>query len=470
MSVDTSGKIWFEALDLINQEGESIDIQELVQQFDLYESIHNKFITGRLILMDGINLLKNYRINGQEFIRISCKMDDGQKVSDKEYSVDKTFQIKSIRNLKRNGVSEVYEIDLVSPRQYYTLRSRISRAYRVTYKDILIHLLTKECSIKENEFDYAIPTSPEIQMIVPNWTVDKTIDFIVNNADAEDDPAYRHGYFFYQSLNGGFRFMNLGEMMTLEQPASFTYGIQIDTEADLRKNFTILDFHRPILFDTVKGTLNGTYSGRQLTYDPILKVEQESHHDIDKVYGRGNHLGKAPLIRTTTDSNKFFETFKTTGETGEDITLTLDANYSPNLSIGSSLLLNSKMVHAHSDATDYTSDESIASYDSGTENGGHERNAMMDIITQNRLEVTIPFRTDLTAGTVVNLFIPSSGSGENSVDDGLDDHRYLITDLRLAGDPATQEGITVMGVCKESYAKRIEDVNPLEQRKFEGRE
>lgn len=86
------------------------------------------------------------------------------------------------------------------------------------------------------------------------------------------------------------------------------------------------------------------------------------------------------------------------------------------------------------------------------------------------MEVTIPFRTDLTAGTVVNLFIPSSGSGENSVDDGLDDHRYLITDLRLAGDPATQEGITVMGVCKESYAKRIEDVNPLEQRKFEGRE
>lgn len=44
MSVDTSGKIWFEALDLINQEGESIDIQELVQQFDLYESIHSKFI------------------------------------------------------------------------------------------------------------------------------------------------------------------------------------------------------------------------------------------------------------------------------------------------------------------------------------------------------------------------------------------------------------------------------------------
>ena len=76
MNTETAGKIWFEAIDLINQEGQVIDIKQLVVQFDLYESIYNKFVTARMVIGDGINLLKNYRVNGQEFIRISCKMDD----------------------------------------------------------------------------------------------------------------------------------------------------------------------------------------------------------------------------------------------------------------------------------------------------------------------------------------------------------------------------------------------------------
>jgi len=477
MNTETAGKIWFEAIDLINQEGQVIDIKQLVVQFDLYESIYNKFVTARMVIGDGINLLKNYRVNGQEFIRISCKMDDGEKVSDAPYSIDKTFQIHKIHNVKRKGVLEVYEVELVSPRQFYTLRSRISRSYRGTYNDILVHLLTKEGSFKVDEFDYALPTSPEVQFIVPNWTIDKTVDFICQQADstsAEGDgaPAFHRGFFFFQSLNGGFRFMDIDGMMKLEQPATFTYGITQDKENPKDKNFQIIDFHNPQLFDTLEGTRSGTYSGRQMTYDPILKLEMETHHDIGEVYNRKNHLGQAPMIRTTSKTNGFFETTKTTGSGGDSIELqTTDANYSPNKSIGSALRVSTKMVHAHSSASEYTSDESIASYDSGADTpAGFERNAMHQILAQHRLEVTVPFRTDLTVGTVVNLIIPSGGSGLNSVDDGLNDHRYLIIDLRVAGDPTSQEGITVMGVCKESYAKRIEDVNPLLLRKIEGRE
>ena len=366
-----------------------------------------------------------------------------------------TFQIHKIHNVKRKGVLEVYEVELVSPRQFYTLRSRISRSYRGTYNDILVHLLTKEGSFKVDEFDYALPTSPEVQFIVPNWTIDKTVDFICQQADstsAEGDgaPAFHRGFFFFQSLNGGFRFMDIDGMMKLEQPATFTYGITQDKENPKDKNFQIIDFHNPQLFDTLEGTRSGTYSGRQMTYDPILKLEMETHHDIGEVYNRKNHLGQAT---------------KTTGSVGDSIELqTTDANYSPNKSIGSALKVSTKMVHAHSNASEYTSDESIASYDSGADTpAGFERNAMHQILAQHRLEVTVPFRTDLTVGTVVNLIIPSGGSGLNSVDDGLNDHRYLIIDLRVAG-------ITVMGVCKESYAKRIEDVNPLLLRKIEGRE
>ena len=115
-------------------------------------------------------------------------------------------------------------------------------------------------------------------------------------------------------------------MMKLEQPATFTYGITQDKENPKDKNFQIIDFHNPQLFDTLEGTRSGTYSGRQMTYDPILKLEMETHHDIGEVYNRKNHLGQAPMIRTTSKTNGFFETTKTTGSVGDSIELqTTDA-------------------------------------------------------------------------------------------------------------------------------------------------
>ena len=45
----------------------------MVMGFKLYESIFNKFVTGEVSVADGLNLPKNFRLTGQEYIRISIK-------------------------------------------------------------------------------------------------------------------------------------------------------------------------------------------------------------------------------------------------------------------------------------------------------------------------------------------------------------------------------------------------------------
>ena len=71
------GEFLVESFALINQFGETLDISGIVGEFTMSESIHRKFATSVVAIIDGLNLLKNYRFTGQEFIRISLKQKEG---------------------------------------------------------------------------------------------------------------------------------------------------------------------------------------------------------------------------------------------------------------------------------------------------------------------------------------------------------------------------------------------------------
>ena len=49
----------------------------MVMGFKLFESIFNKFVTGEVSIYDGLNLPKNFRMTGQEFIRIAISQKEG---------------------------------------------------------------------------------------------------------------------------------------------------------------------------------------------------------------------------------------------------------------------------------------------------------------------------------------------------------------------------------------------------------
>ena len=88
------GVFTLDAINLVNQEGESVDIQNTVLNFRLYESIYNKFVTGDIHIIDGLDLLKNFKITGEEYIRISIKQMEGmQEEAPKEFTIDKNFKV-----------------------------------------------------------------------------------------------------------------------------------------------------------------------------------------------------------------------------------------------------------------------------------------------------------------------------------------------------------------------------------------
>ena len=480
MSNLQSGQFLTEAIHIVNQEGESLDISGIIKNFSLYESIYKKFSTAEISFIDGLNILKNYRFTGQEFIRISIKQREGttdDELSSKEFSIDKTFRIFKAGYVERpKEMVQTYVLNLCDPRMFYATRTRISRTLRGAYSDMLGEVLMNDCHIRKDEFDQwedSIP--PNQQFIMPNWTVSKFIDFVCNNANIGPQASYKNGMFFFQTLNGGFRFKSIDTMCGEEFPIPFTYKPvnahptdDLDINAPGGLNSQIMQVSKPQLFDSLQGTIGGAYASSAKVYDPVKKIEEDVLYDMEETFGRSPlHVSGFPMTRTGKMLAQEQERVLTTDNMIDAFTspavTELDVDLPPNKSKDAVVIYDYTTNHDFDDSADITTD-SVFQGQTFKTNARLERRALLEILQQHRIKITIPLRTDISVGTIVKLNIPepeSQADPSSSTKDTVNDNRYLITDMKITGSPLTKSGIINLECVKESYAKDISKATPL---------
>ena len=468
-----AGQFFIESLALVNQHQESIDIRELVQEFKLNESIHNKFCSATFGIADGIDLLKNYRLTGQEFIRISIKQKEGMTDdAPKEFSIDKSFRIFKIDQLQRpDEKTQTYLIRCVEPRLYTCRRTRLSRVFRGSYDDILENIFVNYAKIKEEEFDHWEETEPQnIQYVAPNWTVGSVIDHCVNHASIGNDSVWRNGMFFYQTLNGGFRLKSIDKMFEDEFPIPFSQYPRnasdtenIDLNAPGGLNSQIISFEKPQVFDTLQGTVGGAYASKLEAYDPVRKLSEDIIYDMEETYSRSDkHLSGHPLIHNSEEDGEYLLTTENQVDPATSPPITqIDNDHSPNKYYEALAVNTFNMNHSWDDASDLDADPLFKGVESKN-NSMLERKALLETLEQHRCIVTIPLRTDLSVGTLIQLQLPAAQpSSKGDVSDKLNDDRYLITDMSINGSPNLGIGEMVLECSKESFNNKIASIEPL---------
>ena len=82
---------------------------------------------------------------------------------------------------------------------------------------------------------------------------------------------------------------------------------------------------------------------------------------------------------------------------------------------------------------------------------------MLELLQQQIIKVTIPIRSDLQVGQVIQLLIPEPEIMDEGSDtkDRVNDNRYLLTDLCIIGDVLSATGLCHLELVKESYAREI---------------
>ena len=466
------GEFVVEAFTLINQYNESLEITNMVMGFKLYESIFNKFVTGEVSIADGLNLPKNFRLTGQEYIRISIKQKEGNdEEAEEAFSIDKTFRIYKLDNIIRvDEITQSYVLRICDPRMFYARKKKISQTLRGRYDQILQNALIDVGKFKVEEFDAWEQTKPDNkQLICPNWSVAQLTDYIVNNSQVGESHAFKNDMFFYQTLNGGFRFQSFDSMCTQEFPIPFSNiprnTSQTEDEnlnAPLGLNSAILVYKKPQMFDTLQGTVGGAYASTLKVYDPIRKLEEENVYDLESSMKKGNHVSGHPMLYVD-DLERVLTAGEVTEMTTSPEVSETDVDIQPTQEFGGVIINDYHNQHSFDNATSL-SDPEVFESRKLNDSGVLERRALLDILQQHRIQVTIPLRTDLSVGMIIKFVMTTPetmGVGDKA--DKVNDDRYLITDLAVEGSTVSKTGTCTLECVKESYAQKIETAKPLEE-------
>ena len=476
------------AVHLINQEGLSVDIASLVSEIRLYESIYTKFVTADISILDSVNLLKHYQLTGQEYIRISFLHGNPEDNEEEVPLIDKTFKVYKALNITRiKETVQVYMLKLCDPQMFISQNTKLDRVYRGSHSNMLSDVVRKEMAVREEQIQNWEDTEYDNhQFIAPKtMSANKFIDYITSNASKGKSSSFRNPFFFYQTLIGGFNFKSLDNMATgnlekqtfdnesvVEQSQMSELPVFImkpqsgKDDAPLREQITSVQI--PQKFDTLQGTINGAYSSYMLHYDPITKIGSDDYYDMEETYERSeqSHVSGKPLIRTermleigsgmeaglTTENASSDDKFESPPVKSENMNSTL----APNRQMSNCILTDYSFKHSF-DNIDTIGDDEV--YKSGEilDNGTLERRAMLEILQQHRIKISIPIRSDLQVGQVIQLAIPEPEIlDEGSVNkDRINDSRYLLTDMMIQANPISKLGFCNLELVKESYAKDI---------------
>jgi len=467
------GGINIESITIVNQYGDVVDLALVSPNVRLYESIYNKFVTGEIAVVDGLNILKNFRFTGQESIRISFSQQEGlgEKATTAD-SIDKTFRVYSVTDLQRiKSSTQTYIIKICDPRMFRARRHRISQTLRGSYTNMLVGIVTDEkhgLNVPKSDIDLWEETTPDkIQFIAPNWTIAKIIDHFTSQASIGKDTHTKNGMFFYQTLNGGFRFASIDTMSTQEFPLEFSYlPRSADSQTDVNlnapqgQNTQIIQYSKPQLFDTLRGTVGGAYASSLKSYDPLRKLEGDIIFDLEESHAKGEHVSGHPMVMTGENEITFRANTMT------------DPNESPSFDeVDIDLPINeayeSVVLYTNTPNHDFDNSDSVGADDTFIgdvfkDNASLERRALMENLQQHRILVTIPVRTDLSVGTIIKLGLPQPESQHDNSDtsDILNDDRYLIVEHCVDINPLTKRGVSTIECVKQSYTKKVRDHRP----------
>jgi hypothetical protein len=140
----------------------------------------------------------------------------------------------------------------------------------------------------------------------------------------------------------------------------------------------------------------------------------------------------------------------------------VDVDLPPNQHFNAFFIEASDMRHSYDDNEDLTAQELFRGKEN-RDNATLERNALLEILNQHRIVVTVPLRTDMNVGQIVQISLPAAEpTSEQDTSDKLNDDRYLITDLKITGDPQQLTGTMTMECVKESYMQKVETATPLD--------
>jgi hypothetical protein len=310
-SIEFAGDYDLKNIFLHNHFGEVIDIKNLVQELNIYESIYKNALTGSVVIIDAQNLIAKLEIQGTE--RISFKLStpgaiDDRSIINASESTGHPFHVYKITDRKQLAPGTLlYTLHFGSREFMRNLRTKVSQAYDGRLDMSVLNILTDENYLdSKKEMTYE-PCGNSDKVVVPNIRPFDAINMIASKSLPEKSCGV--GYYFYETTKG-FHFRSWDNMIsvngqhTRDTKQQFYYmPLNItdkNIEDKINHDYKAVESYRFInnFHDVAANTVGGTYGHRVISYNLFDKSFQQDDYNYHYDFNFSKHTETAGRNRS----------------------------------------------------------------------------------------------------------------------------------------------------------------------------
>lgn len=415
-----AGEIRIEQLKLINSSDEVVDLSEFVVELNIYEDIFSNYLRGNIVVTDSRNLIDKFNIHGEEFLNVRLRTPSFTEV------IEKTFRIFKLTNreIVRDTSVQNYVLHFVSVELFFDISLPLFTPFEGTVTDVAGKIFSDFLAtsrnfnisesnngvtedFKETQLIVINESSNKVKFVSPGWSPLKCINWLASKAIPKDGIA--KSFIFFES-NKNFYFGTLENLFKDAYENNNYLGRYLISTSNIRQKENSQNVNREMFLakdvemvestDYIKNYTNGYMGNRLVFLDVFNKDYQLIDYDHVSEYEKQFH--------TSGEGNKAKPVFnKNTAR-----------NYATNISFYPK---NPKLFDNYQDNISEKMNEIH----------GNRLSSMIEL-TNIKMNITVPGRTDAEVGRMLYFDYPSLGAkdekdDESSSQDKLYSGYYLIT-------------------------------------------
>ena len=438
---------------------DTIEIESLVLDMNIYESIYNKTLSGNMLIVDANNVVGKLPLTGNERLEFKFFTPSLGKGYDFSMKSGHPLYVYKIQNRSAIGPkTQMYLLHFCSKEMIQNELVVVKNAMKETYATMAARIIKEQNTLASAKNFYFEPSYGIYKHVFGRLRPFDAIDQI--SVVAQSEKYYGAGYYFYET-SLGFNFRSLESMLAIDgntarpvlarfrpKPSNVKDGgfsTDIKNEMQIVESFKILD-----QFDTLKNLRNGVYASKLITHDQLNKTYEETDFDYNKEFESMHHT-EAGKDGTRTDNKGILPLHLREGKYLSDFA-------------ESSLYLQSNTALIHNDTEEPT-----------IKNILQRRLSQRLAFTSNRLEIKVPGFTGITAGDLITFEMPSFTPAGDTEPLGIDPYmsgRYLVTSVRHHLNRTLKKHEMILECMKDSvrrpYPEESNDTFINKEKNFEG--
>lgn len=383
----------------LNRQVEQLNIKNIVLEFVINESLYSPIMEVLFSIEDGVNMLDDYKIFGDEYIDLVLVKPPKDESADIE-KLTLNLRIAEISSfVKRKPGTQFYQFKCVRD-HVYNNNKLLVRPFSGTISNLLEKIISKDLQGQVGKIEVA--SRNIVKGIYPSLKPLDAALWLARNAYEDETPIY-----FFETMNGG---LNVVSQKTMRDSAVH----------DTYNNF-------PFLVNRGVGTIEHYNEQRR----KIIKVSTESF--TGKLFDISVGAYSASL-HTLDIANKEYKSF------GFKYRHRNKLNANPPFSV------NSEVLNKKYDTT-YTNKNYYIPLNSGNQNNYHEPNNISILEGQAHYEnlnfitheITIYGDLDISVGKKIEVLFTNGTEDTENPYDKFNSGFYLITNVtHNFGDEYTQ--------------------------------